>query len=335
MRGRWRAPAKAANGNAKHEAPCVRSFASRGDAVLLIHRNDRDRTEKLLARFAVRPVQYRASQWREGARAASRFPDCLSERANRPSLEKRGCASFDGCVPDHGRRNHPYSIALEREIGAGGLLGGPAVRRLVSRFSGQCDPAAPAEHPGLRREAPATASGCLASPSSAQPNRHRPPRFAGRGRVLRGRRPGFSVHQRQSPERARQCVPPFQGFVVFSMQNPGRRSFLACPGLACEGPLAPRSLAIHITVKAAKGSNLNRANADFILRSESGRPVSAQTGCGRGWGRGLAQPCGDAGGHLRRNAGMKRHDREATAVAAFAAEAGNAPGGAAQSSEAV
>ena len=33
-------------------------------------------------------------------------------------------------------------------------------------------------------------------------------------------------------------VAPRWGFALFLFAIPGRRSFLACPGLACEGPLA-------------------------------------------------------------------------------------------------
>ena len=52
------------------------------------------------------------------------------------------------------------------------------------------------------------------------------------------------------------------------------------------------------------------------MHGEAWRLVSAQTGSGRGWGRGMAQPCGDAGGHLRRRqAGMQRMKCPARALA--------------------
>ena len=57
MRGRWRAPATAASGNAKDEASRTRPFVSRREAVLQLHHDDCDRTQEALARRAICSVQ--------------------------------------------------------------------------------------------------------------------------------------------------------------------------------------------------------------------------------------------------------------------------------------
>ena len=58
----------------------------------------------------------------------------------------------------------------------------------------------------------------------------------------------------KSPEGAAHDVAPFQGFVFFAA-TPGRCSFLACPGLACSGPLALKTTAFA------------RSNAPFRMTS--------------------------------------------------------------------